>query len=414
MKSFIQRQKQQLHELGLLKWIAATIVKLWQRSGVLMAVVLLFPLYLVIILMRPLKLIRFGSLNASRIGHLAGNNEIYLCEKEHGLQPANSLDIFYYSGFFCNHQLLTMWKRVLCVSRMANLFHWISLLPGGNIHRIETTCSDRDILGLLENSRTHISFTNGEIELAKHESRKMGIENGSVYICIANRDAAYLTRQFVNRDWGYHNYRNSSIQNYVLASKELAERGYYVIRIGSDVEEIMETNNPKIIEYAAGGFRSELLDIYLSANCHFFINGEAGLGGIPRIFRVPMVFVNLSALEYIISWQSNMITIPKKYWLKGEKRFMTFREILESGAGRYLETNKFIDHGIELIENTPEEIRDVAIEMDERLKGTWKSTEEDEELQKRFWSLFKPSDLNKVLRSRIGAEFLRQNSALLD
>ena len=387
-------------------------MKLGRKPSVLM-VVILFPLYLIILLIRPIKLIRFGALNVGRIGHLAGNNEIYLCEKDHGLQPVDSLDIFYYSGTVCNRQLLTMWKRVLCVSRIASLFHWISLLPGGNTHKIETTYSDRDINGLLENSRIHISFTNNEIKLAKHELQKMGIAAGRAYICIANRDTAYLTRHFGNRDWEYHNYRNSSIQNYVLASEELAGKEYYVIRMGSEVEEIMEINDPKIIEYAAGGFRRELLDIYLPANCLFFINGESGLGGIPRIFRVPMVFVNLGPLEYIVSWASDIITIPKKYWLKKEKRFMTFWEILESGAGRYLHTHKFIEHGIELIENTPEEIRDAAIEMDERIKGTWEATEEDEELQKHFWALFKSSNLNQVLRSRIGAEFLKQNKELL-
>jgi hypothetical protein len=51
--------------------------------------------------------------------------------------------------------------------------------------------------------------------------------------------------------------------------------------------------------------------------------------------------------------------------------------------------------------------------MDERIKGTWQTTEEDEELQKRFWKLFTPNDLNKVFRARIGTEYLRQNRQLL-
>ena len=70
--------------------------------------------------------------------------------------------------------------------------------------------------------------------------------------------------------------------------------------------------------------------------------------------------------------------------------------------------------GVEVMENTAEEITALAVEMDERLKGTWQTTEEDEELQRRFWSLFKPSELNQVFLSRIGAEFLRQNRELLD
>ena len=93
---------------------------------------------------------------------------------------------------------------------------------------------------------------------------------------------------------------------------------------------------------------------------------------------------------------------------------MTFREILDSGTGRFLRGHQYEEHGIEVVENTPEEITSVAVEMDERLKGTWKTSEEDEWLQQRFWSLFKPSDLNGVFHLRIGADFLRQNRNLLE
>ena len=70
--------------------------------------------------------------------------------------------------------------------------------------------------------------------------------------------------------------------------------------------------------------------------------------------------------------------------------------------------------GITLVENTPDEIRDVVIEMEERLKGTWKTTKEDEILQRKFWSLYKSSELHGKIYSRIGADFLRTYQALLD
>lgn len=69
---------------------------------------------------------------------------------------------------------------------------------------------------------------------------------------------------------------------------------------------------------------------------------------------------------------------------------------------------------IEIIDNTPEEITTLVMEKDQRLKGEWQTTKEDEELQRRFWALFKPSELNQVFLSRIGAEFLCQNRELLD
>jgi hypothetical protein len=52
--------------------------------------------------------------------------------------------------------------------------------------------------------------------------------------------------------------------------------------------------------------------------------------------------------------------------------------------------------------------------MDERLNGTWQTTEEDETLQHRFWAPFRDSPLHGVIRARIGATFLRQHLALLE
>ena len=148
---------------------------------------------------------------------------------------------------------------------------------------------------------------------------------------------------------------------------------------------------------------------------------------------ITMVLVNSIPLEYTHSWGSKFIIIFKKLWLKKERRFMTFREILESGAGRFHRTQQYEQAGIEVIENTPEEIRDVTIEMDERLKGTWQTTEEDEDLQQRFClimktygrlgligtgrhshSVMKSNRYLRVINTRIGRDFLRQNKDLLE
>ena len=93
---------------------------------------------------------------------------------------------------------------------------------------------------------------------------------------------------------------------------------------------------------------------------------------------------------------------------------MSFREIIESGAGRFHCSDQYVDMGIKLLENTPEEIREVTIEMEERLNGTWETTEEDEDLQKRFWKLFKPIDRRGEINIRIGAAFIKKYHALLE
>ena len=55
----------------------------------------------------------------------------------------------------------------------------------------------------------------------------------------------------------------------------------------------------------------------------------------------------------------------------------------------------------------------LVMEMEARLKGTWQTTEDDEDLQRRFWSLFEDNEYHGEICSRIGAEFLRQNRELL-
>lgn len=96
---------------------------------------------------------------------------------------------------------------------------------------------------------------------------------------------------------------------------------------------------------------------------------------------------------------------------------MTFRDIFESGVSRFLRTELYDQVGIEVVNNTSEEITALAVEMDERLKGTWQTTEENEELQRRFWKIFKKHanpKLHGEYRARIGANFLKQNRYLLE
>ena len=68
---------------------------------------------------------------------------------------------------------------------------------------------------------------------------------------------------------------------------------------------------------------------------------------------------------------------------------------------------------IELYESSPEEITAVVSEMDDRLRGVWQCTEEDENLQTQFWDLFPKDEWHGEIYSRIGTDFLKRNKELL-
>jgi len=172
-----------------------------------------------------------------------------------------------------------------------------------------------------------------------------------------------------------------------------------------------------VIDYATKA-RTELLDLYLGANCAFFIGSESGILAIPMMFRQPTVHANFCCVsefvEWMVAWQPHDLWIPKKFWLRDEERFMTIREVINSADGVFAGSWRRRDTGIELVDNTPEEITAVVLEMAARLKGTWQSTKEDEELQRYFWSRYAPSETNQAPHARIGADFLRTHLDLLD
>ncbi len=117
--------------------------------------------------------------------------------------------------------------------------------------------------------------------------------------------------------------------------------------------------------------------------------------------------------HFVSRMVNNYLIIPKKLWFRDKKRFMTFSEIMSCELGWALEEDVYRRRGIEVIENTPEEIRDAVLEMDDRLKGIWQTNEEYDQLQRRFWAILKPGPRNQVFRARIGSKFLTQNQDLL-
>ena len=114
------------------------------------------------------------------------------------------------------------------------------------------------------------------------------------------------------------------------------------------------------------------------------------------------------------SWLKDHLFIVKKHWSTKLNRPLTIREIIKIGAGKFSESKLFEENDIILVNNTPQEIVDVVMEMDARLQGEWIPSFEDESLQDKFWSLIPKSEYHGKIVARIGAKFLRENQYLLE
>ena len=368
------------------------------------------------------KDVRLMELYTSTIGGLAGNTEVYLAECEAGLHGDKLFNIFITTPPICNGHLLKMWERTLCVLPAAKsvLALWNRVpsprhgLPDSGFMR---PWGDRDPMGLLHGTQPQLSFTAEELALGQATLERMGVPKGHPFICFHARDEAYLNGDsHRKRDPDYHEYRNSNITWMLPAMEAMHGRGYTAIRMGAHQEKPVPTSCPGIIDYAKNGFRTEFMDIFLLANCAFYMGGTSGTCIVPEIFRHPVAFVNFVPIDHLRSWNPTPL-IFKKHYLEAEQRYLSLAEIFQRGAGAFLETALFKQAGIRLEENTAEEILALAIEVDERGKGIWVTTAEDERLQDRFWEVFKrhaSPTLHGIYRARIGAAFLRSYAGLLE
>lgn len=382
--------------------------------------------FLSIWLLRPFLIIRFKLFRTDSIGHLAGEPDIYLCDKawETTLRK-KTLDIFYYNienyqHYICNHQLLNMLKRKMHVLNLgqftAHLHYFTKFLPNNSFHQCNwpatTALTDKKLL--VSKTPPQIAFTKRENRRGEETLEKLGIKSGAPLVCFFNRDKAY-TRPLI--ETVYHDYRNSKIENYLPAAQGLTQQGFTLIRMGKTVEQPLSTSNKKIIDYANSEYRSDFMDIFLMSRCSFVLGAVTGLGHVGTMFRKPIALVNSVPLLTFYRNSSydpnfiNNIIIFKKYWSNKKNRFLTLKEMMENGSYNFYEKEEYEKYGIEIQENTPEEIKDIALEMQLKLDGNWQETEEDVILQKKFWSAVGQSTLGPF---SIGALFLRKNKWLFD
>ena len=116
------------------------------------------------------------------------------------------------------------------------------------------------------------------------------------------------------------------------------------------------------------------------------------------------------------TWSEQVLILTKHHFSKKKKRNLTLSEIALSEIASFTATKQFEALGIELIENSPEEIKDIAVEAIERIEGKWENTEIDDKLQNKFWKIFYSSNyINRYkteqgkLKARFGTKFLREN-----
>jgi putative glycosyltransferase (TIGR04372 family) len=342
-------------------------------------VVIHIPIVLILNALSPIIKFRFGYFSSDRIGHFSWDLACAIAKKEK-VDSNDTVDLYYLQGCVSNTQLQVLAKRYLNVNQYYKYLVYAQIALGmskkilvPNRHK----GGSRDILGIIPQSRYDIKFSERENKNAVLYLKKYGWKEGEKFVCINVRDSAYFNENKSTR----HGYRNCNIDDFEEAALQLISLGYWVIRTGKEVEKPFQIKNDKLIDYAVDINRSDLLDIWLCKNCHFFVSTGTGLDSVADIFRKPIVYVNYLPIAQIISW-NNSITTPKKlFWDDGQE--LSLSEHLEHN---YSSTEKYQKNGIRVVDLTPSDISSAVCEMDQRLNNI-KLTKKQIQLQNKFWSM---------------------------
>jgi putative glycosyltransferase (TIGR04372 family) len=376
---------------------------------------LLFSIPAIIILwiIKPFVWIKLGCLHSGRFGHLAFNTDLFMRRRQLGIHPNGPFYCFLSNPkTLTNRQLLNMWKRVIPVYESSVLcWLYFGMLP---ILKRTPFYQNLDMNSNeyyeFNNAKPSLHFNADEIEKGRKLLNLMGVDlEKDEYVCIFARDDAYLKRTFPNINWDYHDSRNSDIDTLIETIKFLIEKGFTVIRIGSIVNKPISFTNKKLIDYPYSVYQSDFLDIFISAHCKFVLtSGGSGMTDIATIFDKPMLAVNIGEFGYT-PLTKNCLYIPKKYKYNNTNEYLHFRDAQK--LARFWHNPAAF--GLQIEDNSPQEILEVTKEMLAILEGQFEYSSESAKLMQAYHKLWKESDVSANLcKTPIGSTWLKNNRAL--
>ncbi|SLM30913.1 conserved hypothetical protein [Desulfamplus magnetovallimortis] len=289
----------------------------------------------------------------NRIGHLANDTNNFLQTINHNYnkpfivgirekQIANNQLLKIYSKYI--HIVHPIFKKIIDNSVLKESEFYF-----GHIHQY-TFSKEYNFSSI----KINYSFNKKEYHYGKKQLIKMGID--SWFVCFHARDPYFLKNQLPGMDFSYHDYRDFDVNDMIPAMEYITRQGGYAIRMGSHTEKLLNSDNPKIIDYA-NKFRCDFMDIWLLANCKFYIGSDSGIGAVPLMFNKPAGFINMSQIKDILP-EPNCLVIPKLRNKNG--RILCLDEML---MHNFYFSHEWKENGIQLINNSPEDILDLTKEI---------------------------------------------------
>lgn len=372
--------------------------------------VIFFPtIWLLLYLINLFVKVKIGFLYHERLGHLALNTDLFLRRLKLGLLPSDVHYIFFvYSP--ANRQIVKMFKRHLNIVESEFLSKLLSPFGILNTRFYQHLPFIGNEYMEFNQCDAVLSFTQEEESVGYEKLSEMGIGRNDWYVCIFSRDHAYYKAFSPYADRRFSDHRNADIDTYNKAIQYIIDCGGYVVRMGSCVEKPLSFKHPKVIDYASSETREDFMDIFLSAKCKFYLSNTSGALDIAVVFDKPVAGVNWVPIGYS-PFGKNSIYIPKKIKYKDSNLEIPFVQQLRLFVGNQVGTYLFPEEilsqvGAIFVDNTPDEILCVAVEMLDRLNDKFIGNRLYVEKLKEYFDVFPDENIYRANLTPIEKRFL--------
>lgn len=401
--------------------------------------VALLPVTMVIIILKPIIFLRIIRLPSKSYGHFLQETLLSLSylEKYKTSWSLFNINLFFLSSKqIASQEILKLWRREIKIFPHLKL---IDLIIFNLNYLIKSKIFSPKILWY---KHLHLAdkyevkkfkFSNHEKFklLSELEQNNINIKKQDKWICINNRDNAWTnlyfekfenkSKQFNEKYLKGQQFRNNSIEKMGDAVNFFLDQGYIVFRTGKVSSEKLIINHKKYYDLTQIKC-SEALQIYLLSNTQFFFGAEGGLRWLPRIFKRNISTINSPEImtEILYSYNETFPFLPKKVFLKENKKLLTLKEIFDHQLYRRFPDWKINFSKISFEENSSEEILSLAREISYYHLDKMPLSKEDQSLKKRYFRIvnencprinnFNPQD-NKLT---ISLNYLKKNEFLLN
>ncbi len=365
----------------------------------------------------PARVVRFVRVaHPDRIGHLALEIDSFLKERILAGDDGTVPILLYERERIANRALLDYWREHLATLEVTPELRESlpALVPGGFdgvphlLHYVlgmDHSAPCYVIDARWGRRRPLLRLRDAHRQRGEAVLWELGMPQDAWFVCVHAREGGYSPA-----DEHLHAYRNARIADYRLAMEEIVRRGGWCVRVGDATMEPLGAMRG-VVDYAHSPLKSDWMDVFLCASCRFFLGNSSGLFVVASVFGRPAALANLAPMGCAFPQGANAIGIPK-HVRRGDE-IMPFRWVLQEDAGVMRDAEVFARRGLAHVDNTPDEVRDLAIEMLDRLDGRLSYDADDEARQARFRALFRPVHYSYGALSRVGGAFLHKHEHLL-